>query len=478
VPELARAGAPVSAGLPSRALFLVLGALGLLSALALGGTDLIPPLAPVFLVLLVLQLLAVRSPQATFYVLIANAVFFPVLPITAKRGVNPIDALIGPALLGSWLWFRARPKRRDTHLPAEVERSRLVAAGLTYYGVALLSLAVLAARGRPLEAGDSLLLLSRSIEGALYFVLATRLIRRPEHVKGVGFALLAGFLFSAIANAACFVPRAEFDIPRAGAVLILGAKRWYVANPNEEAAACLLLYAVALAFPIGKALRALALFAISTLLVTSLSRSGLLAGVVFVAVLGLQKQWRWLWLMPLLVAASFPFLPSEWVLRVTRTLVLERGSFEAYSSLVRVFTWEASLRTFLAHPILGVGYLGYRFFSSNYNSLGAVLVTAESMYLETAAGMGIVGLAALVWIAVAGLRLAKAIRKESAPGTVAARLASITPAYVAGVAAGNITGDNLIGMMAVAQLALFFGLLAQSARVERDRATAAAGAPA
>lgn len=439
-------------------------------AFALGGTDLVPSLAPAFLVLLIVQLLAVRSPRAAFYVLVMNAIFFPVLPITKNRGVNPIDALIGPALLGSWLWFRHRLPRADALLPAERERTRLVHAGLTYYAVAVLSLLALAARGHPLEAGDSFLLLSRSFEGAMYFVLATRLVRTPKDLRNLGLALLAGFLFSAIGNALCFVPRSGFDVPRAGAVLIIGAKGLYVANPNEEAAACLLLFTVALAFPIGRVVRVIALLLISTLLVFTLSRSGLLAGVVFVAVLGLQKKWRWLWLLPILVAACFPLFPSEWVLRVTRTLVLERGTFEAYSSLVRLFTWEASLRTFLAHPILGVGYLGYRYVSSAYNPLGAILVTAESLYLEIAAGMGILGLAALAWIGIAGLRLAAAIRRESRPDSIAHRLASITPAYLAGVAAGNITGDNLIGIMAVTQLALFYGMLAQAARIERESA--------
>ena len=463
-----RAGSGFSTWAP----YLGLGLLGFLAALGLGGTDLMPLLAPAFLALLVIQLLAVRSPRGAFLILIANAVFYPVLPVTTSRGVNPIDALIGPTLLGSWLWFAPKHPRVDVRAPAERERAGLVRAGLTYYGVAMLSLAVLALRGHPLQAGDSLLILSRSIEGAMYFVLATRLVRTSQDVRSVGYALLAGFLFSVIANALCFVPRWGFDVPRSGAVLILGAKGPYVANPNEEAAACLLLFVVALAYPLGRWIRALALFAIAALLVTSLSRSGLLAGVVFVAVLGLQKKWRWLWLLPLFVAACFPFLPSEWVLRVTRTLVLERGSFEAYSSLVRFFTWEASFRTFLAHPILGVGYLGYRFVSYAYNPLGAILVTAESMYLETAAGMGVMGLAALAWVGIAGLRMASAIRRTSAPNGIAYRLASMTPAYLAGVAAGNLTGDNLMGMMAVAQLALFYGLLAQAGRVDRETAGA------
>jgi O-antigen ligase len=474
VPELARPLAPAPLAPREWWLYAGLGLLGLLCALVAGGTDLVPPLAPVFLVLLVIQLLAVRSPRAAFYVLIANAVFFPVLPVTVNRGVNPIDALIGPALLGSWLWFRPHRPRTDALEPAEKERTRFVRAGLTFYGVAILSLVAMALRGLPLQAADSMLLLSRSFEGAMYFVLASRLIRRPEDLRNVGLALLAGFLFSAIANALTYVPRSEFDVPRAGAVLILGAKHWYVANPNEEAAACLLLFVMALAFRIGTTLRVLALIAIATLLVTSLSRSGLLAGVVFVAVLGLQKRWRWLWFLPLLVAAVFPFLPSEWVLRVTRTLVLERGSFEAYSSLVRFFTWEASFRTFLAYPILGVGYVGYRFVSSAYNPLGAVLVTAESVYLEIASGMGILGLAAFFWVGIAGLRLASAIRRTSPPDSFAHRLAAMTPAYLAGVAAGNLTGNNLIGIMAVTQFALYFGLLAQAGRIER----AGTGTPA
>ena len=472
MPELAR---PALSGGPSRALFIGLAVLALGIALGIGGTDLVPPLAPAFLLLLVIQLLAVRSPRGAFFVLVANAIFFPVLPITKTRGANPMDVLIFPVLLGSWLWFKPKGARPDRHLRSEIERSRFIAAALMWYGVALCSLLIFALRGHPLQAGDSLLMLSRSMEGALYFVLAARLVRDEKDLNGLAWAIFAGFAASLIVNSQCFVPRTGFDIPRAGAVVIIGPKI-YAANPNEEAAACLILYVAALAFPIGRVLRTVALVAISSLLVATLSRSGLLAGVVFVAMVGLQKQWRFLWIMPVLVAAAFPFLPREWILRVTRTLVLERGSFEAYSSLVRLFTWDASFRTFLAHPIIGVGYLCYRWVSSAYNPLSAVLVTAESLYLETAAGTGLLGLFALGWIGVAGLRLARAIRDESRPGSVAHRLAALTPAYLAGVAAGNLTGDNLIGIMAVMQFALFFGMLTQAARIERNRAAALAHA--
>jgi len=472
VPELARNTFET----PSRALFLFLALLAFVCVLSAAGTDLLPPVAPLFVLLLVVQLLAVRSPRAAFFVLVANAIFFPVLPVTKARGTNPIDMLIGPALLGSWLWFRPRGKRVDRFLKSEIERSRLVAAALTFYGVAVLSLVAFAISGHPLEAGDSALLLSRSMEASLYFVLATRLLRTEKDLHAVCWAMFAGFLMSVVSNASLFEPRTGFDVPRAGAVLVFASPKWYTANPNEEAAACLILWAAALAFPLKRWVRILAMLAVSGLLIASQSRSGLLAGAVFVAMLGLQKQWRFLWLLPFAFLAVFPFLPKEWILRVTRTLVLERGSFEAYSSLVRFFTWEASFNTFLAHPILGVGYLCYRWVSSAYNPLAAVLPTAESMYLETAAGTGICGLFALGWIFVAGFRMSRAIKREAPPDSFAHRLAAITPAYLGAVAAGNITGDNLTGIMCVMQFALFFGMLGQAARIERARAAGLAHA--
>ncbi len=421
--------------------------------------------------------LLLASPRIALYLIMAQVSLFPAVPITEGRGVNPIDLILPAALFGAWFWTNAVPRGGGASVGDRALHS-IQRGALVYYAVAILSLIVLGLSGRPFDALDSLLVLSRSFSGALFFFLMGRLIRTPAQLRLARNAVLIGLALALVLNSLTMVLA---DVPRAGAVWVLGDPStrggaswsvgiggWTVTNPNELAMACVLGTALILAMPIGRVGTVLVLVGCLALLMLTLSRSGLLAWLILVATHSLRGGRRSLWLLPLGVVALFPLLPEEFRTRMLRTLTLQKGSFEAYSSLIRVLSWQASSRVFLAHPLFGVGYLGFRFVSKDYNPLAAYLLTSENFFIETASGMGILGLLALVFFVVSVLLAGRALERASVPGSIPYRFARMTPGYLMAVAVSNLTGDVLIGLLGVSQLAVFFGFLVQSGRVEES----------
>jgi O-antigen ligase len=412
-------------------------------------------------------------PRAIFAVLLSNAVIFPALPVIAGRGVNPIDVLLPIALFTTWFFGRPEPARFGVDAEQERRRRAVVRAGLAYYAVAVLSLVVLALGGRVADALDSFLILTRSFQAASFFYLVSRLARGLDGVRFARNAVLAGLLVAAVINLPAI---ALLGVPRAGSVLVFGAPSaraaasWalgqsavVITNPNELGAACLLVWALLFGLPLRRPWQGLALAVSFLLLLGTASRSAILGWVVFVVMLGLRPGRRRLLLLPLLGLAVFPLLSDDLATRIVRTAVMEEGSFEAYTSIIRVFCWYAAIAIFLAHPVIGVGYLGLRHVGHDYNPLGLYLETAESFYLETAAGMGVLGLAALAAFAWACWRLGRAAFRHGEPGSPARTMGEVTLPFLLAIAAGNLTGDNLVGLLNGAQLAIFLALLGRVA---------------
>lgn len=421
-----------------------------------------------------LVVLAIAHPRAYVALLLPNAILFPTIQFLDGRGANPIDVLLPIALVTTWLLV----PRDDSTLVRDDEvaarRRDLVRAGLAYYAVALLSLAAAALRGALYPALDSLPGLARAVQAAGFFYLVGRHARGREGGLFVRNLMLAGILVAAVIN----LPAIAFlGAPRAGAVIILGesialAERAtsigglpiLVTSPNELAAACILAWALLLGMPLRRGLRLAGLAVSFVLLILTQSRSGLLGWMTLVFVHGLRAGHRRLLFLPLGAAAVVPLLPHEIQGRLLRTLVMQQGSFEAYSSIIRLFGWQAAIEIFRQNPLIGVGYLGFRHVSQDYNPLGLYLSTVENFFLETAVGMGILGLAALAFVAVACWRLGRAAVRCSEPGSPAHGMGAVTPAFLLGIAATNLTGDNLIGLLNCAQFAIFFALLARMAQ--------------
>jgi len=165
-------------------------------------------------------------------------------------------------------------------------------------------------------------------------------------------------------------------------------------------------------------------------------------------------------------AVAIAVRPEAWTGKIVKSLVMQRGSFESYSTLVRFYAWQTALNMFLHFPWLGVGYDSFRFFSREFNALTLNLGAAENFVFETAAGLGIGGVAIVVWMARALRRLGKSVQGAMPEGTRAYALAKLSGPFLVAVAVANMTGDNLIGMMGVAQLAVFSALLVTAARIE------------
>jgi hypothetical protein len=439
-------------------------AFALLAGVAVGNQDLGLGILLGVLLGAVLVTAACFWPHVSMWILLANTMTLPVLPITASRGVNLIDAFLFPTLIGAYFAHRGQPVGAMTGDVPQARR-RLVRALLAYLGAAVLSLLVLAMRGYPAHAGDSSLLLFRFVQGVLFFIIVERLVRTRQDLYRARGAIAIGFLIGAAVNVYGFL---VFAVPRAGTTWNILVGDHFIGSPNEAGFAITLLWALMLALPMRRALMMPLLLVSIAFLVATASRSGLLAWFTFVAVWAIVSRKGWLLLLPLTLGLIYPFLPESLTGRLMRTILLQRGSFEAYSTLVRVYAWHTAFNVFRHFPILGVGYLCFRFFSYQYNGLTLNLGTAENMILETATGMGLVGLIAMFWLAASVYRLARSVMRSTTKGSPAWNLARMsTPMLIANVVA-NLTADNLTGMVSAAQMATWCAFLIAASRIDHE----------
>jgi O-antigen ligase len=254
------------------------------------------------------------------------------------------------------------------------------------------------------------------------------------------------------------------DVARAGMTWILNYSEWPITSPNEAALGLLLVWAVLLAQPKRErgVFQWLYLAVAPIILALTQSRSGLIAWSIFV-LLG-TRWWRWQTLLGILaiVGLVLLFAPEAYWGRLSRTLAPKGGSFEAFSSIIRVYGWQAALRIIADNPIFGVGYLGFRFVSARYNDLGIVINTAENYYLEVAAGMGLIGLSVLGVALVALWRIGAAVRAATVPGSHGHELARRHGPMVLALLTANLTGDQFVGLTGLAQLSLWIVLVVRA----------------
>jgi O-antigen ligase len=192
------------------------------------------------------------------------------------------------------------------------------------------------------------------------------------------------------------------------------------------------------------------------------SRSGLLAWVTF-ALFTLQ------WVRPsrlltgaLAIAALLPLLPHSFWVRMVRSVAMERGTFESSSFFQRVFGWGTAWRVVQDYPWTGVGYLGFRFVSDKYNPLRMVIGTVENYFYEILVSMGVVGLVLLAIVIVRLFQLGREVGRLAPPGTLAHHMARFHAPLVLGLLVANLTGDNFVGMLGLAQLAMWTAVLVRS----------------
>jgi len=349
---------------------------------------------------------------------------------------------------------------------------RLARAVVVFYVLAAISLLQLARVAGTGAALDSALLLARAIQGLLFYPLASWWLRTPERIALAWKGLLVAGVVLAVAN---IVAIAAFDVKRAGMTLYLNDPEEPVACPNECGTATLIVGVVLMIRHVMRpqwinlVLGALMI----ALLGLTQSRSGILAWATF----GLFTL-RWVRPSRLLagalaLAALLPLMPQSFWIRMMRTVAVKKGTFEAYSMFERIYGWKTAWGVVKDHPWTGIGYLGFRFVSNAYNEMRIVLITVENYYYEILVSMGIVGLIVLAFVIVRLFQVGRAVERTAPRGTLGYHMARFHAPLILGLLVANMTGDNFMGLVGLAQVALWTAVMvraghdavAQSARV-------------
>ncbi len=417
--------------------------------------------------------LSARWPFMSLLLILGSSILLVVVRVSGLRSVNLIDILMPPALLMSYfgqarLQARAHPEAGPLHARLRRAESAFTRSVVAFHALAAVSLFQLARLAGAPAALDSALLLVRAVQGLLLYPLCMWWLHTPERISQAWRAIVLAGLMLGVVN---LIGVTAWDVKRAGMTLFLNNPDAPFSTPNEAGTATLVVAVVLiirqLMRPDWKNLALGALMVVTTGLTQS--RSGLLAWVTF-GLLTLR------WVKPsrlvagaITIGALLPLMPHSFWIRMTRTLTVERGSFEFYSFFQRVIGWLTAWRVFEDHPWTGVGYLGFRFVSHRYNDLRIVFGTVENYYYETLISMGVIGLTVLVIVLVRLFQLGHEIQKLAAPGTLAHHMARFHTPLVLALLVANMTGDNLTGMVGIAQLAMWTAVLVRSGHEARPR---------
>jgi O-antigen ligase len=312
------------------------------------------------------------------------------------------------------------------------------------------------------------------VEGVLMFPLGLWLLRTEKRIDGTLIAIyLAGGLF-AIVNTVQVLVSGVF---RAGMTWVLNHPDWPVEAANEAGATMVILWALILAdhhyrpkfrtFP----MLAVVLF----MLFLTQSRSGLLALLTFTVLSLRQLKWQYLVAVGAILPIILRFVPEDYFTRLGKSVTMEKGSFELYTMLIRVYGYQSAVRVFSDHWLFGVGYLSCQYVSHRYNDLKIIDLGAENFYLETAAGLGVVGLAAVAFWYVRLFQLGRTVLEHTPKGTRGHTLAQVHLPLMAALSVANLTGDNFMGLIGAGQLALWGALLTRTGHMAVEQGPPAGG---
>lgn len=414
--------------------------------------------------------LALRFPFAGLLALVASSMLLVVIAVTETRGLNPFDLLMPAVLAGTFARGAhrlavAKDRAGDDTAPS-ISRAfdRMKRTGLLFYGLAILSLVPWVLTGRAAQALDSFMVMVRGFQALALLPLCIWWLRTPKRLDRTVQAIMAGGLALLVTNVIAIL---FWETRRAGMTWVLNADYIPMNGPNEAGMSTLVLGAIVLATRASRPRIVTLLFlgvALATLVLTQ-SRSSLLAWAVFALLSMRRSGWKGLLALAAALAVTVPLVPDNYWERLGRTIFLEKGTFEAFSSLVRIYGWKVAWGVFLENPIFGVGYLGFRFISDAYNEFRMVFVTAENFYLEIAVSMGIVGLTVLGILIARLFQLGRAVHRASEEGSIGHAMGRYHGPLLAGVLVANLTGDNLVGLAGLAHLSLWLGILVQAGRL-------------
>ena len=124
----------------------------------------------------------------------------------------------------------------------------------------------------------------------------------------------------------------------------------------------------------------------------------------------------------------------------------------------RSVLWSTALDVSRDHPVFGIGPDNYRLTYGPRLGLAAwdTRVHTNNTYLEVLVGMGVVGLAALLWLAIAGARSTLALVRSARPDTVP--FVAATTAACLAIAAHGVVDSFLTFTSTYVVFALAVGL--------------------
>jgi hypothetical protein len=416
---------------------------------------------------------AMTAPYAGYLALVGSTVFLLAVALPGGKSVNPFDLLLPSVLVGTMAGsarrtVRAERERSETGPAHEAIRTRhreLVRSAVVYLSVAALSLGVTLAMGLPAGALESGMSLFRGVEGLLIFPLVIVWVRDLRSLRHTVYSMLAAWSACAVVNALAI--GSGGTVKRASMVWFVNERPWSMGSPNELGTSVLMAWVLIIALHRlrPRKLDWLVLLGLSVLLFATQSRGSLIAWLIFVVFSLGRIGWRVV--VGALAALSFVLLalPGQLAERLLHSAFFEKGSFEVFSAMIRVFGWQAAVAVFRDHPLFGVGYMGFRHIGDRYNPLGLVMAGTENMFLEVATGMGVVGLVVFGVVIVRLYRLGSSVRRVTPSGTLGHQLAALHGPFITGLLSVAMTGTLWVGMLGLAQLALWCALLIRAGHV-------------
>jgi putative inorganic carbon (HCO3(-)) transporter len=401
-----------------------------------------PLLALVALAAVAVAAAVIVNPEWALYAIAAFAVLNLANVATDFYGApslfQPLLALAAIGIAYRWV-SRARPPRGG---------GRAAAFILPYATVALASLLFASDLAVGRTALESLL------KDAVVAVLVGLLLTRAVAVRGVVWILVAGGGLLATVSGFQFITgsfgSSYLGFGQSAVQTIVGAVNESrisgpIGDPNFYAQWLVMLFPLALDRAWGEhrlGLRVAAAYsaaAMAASVIFTFSRGGALALIAVVLLMLLRRPARWKTLAVLATAAvvSFPFLPSNYLARLTE--IGQVGTVDSTTDpSIRGRTAEvaAGWEMFVDNPLTGVGIGNYTVRYEEYaHDLGIddrrVVRQPHNLYLELAAETGLPGLAAFgVMLGGAFASLAAARRRF----LVAGHQAQADTTYALGVA--------------------------------------------
>jgi hypothetical protein len=422
-------------------------------------------------------------PAVGYLVIVMSTIFMVCVAVTENRYLSPYD-LVLPLAMAATLLGRTRADARAGDLRetgAGHDRIRdatrkFIRFGVIYFTLAFLSLGWMMVRIGHSEALESLMGLARGIEGAAVFPLALWWIRDEKRLWQTYHALIAGFLVLTAVNLVhFFMPEGM----RAGCTFVINHLDWPLEGANECGYGMVVLWALILAkHQVRPKTHDFVLLGIVFfVLVLSQSRASLLAFVILNLFALRRVPLRFIIGSVFVFGIGLALAPHDFYIRLAHSLTLKRGSFEVYSAFIRVYGYITSVKIFMHNWLFGVGYLGGRFVSHEYNSLQVTNLGAENFLLETATGLGIFGLAIAATCFVRLWMLGPTVRDAVPKDSLAHHLGRLHGPLFAGLYFISLTGNTFVGNLSIAQNLLWCAILIRAGHIAlNERAAAPAGA--